>query len=204
MSYKVNEIFRSIQGEGQMSGVPAIFIRFSGCNLKCPWCDTKHEEGEILEIEQIIDRIDKENRPSVPLFVITGGEPTIWDLAKFLEELDKFFPDVTVAMESNGTNFDRLSKWKSRGLVSLLTVSPKGTELTADIKTSLLIADEVKVVFDGKADPTIFEPYMDNQFRYQTAYIQPCSENYPPALEWVMSHPKWRLGCQLHKVVSAK
>ena len=204
MKYKVNEIFRSIQGEGQFTGIPAIFVRFCGCNLKCPWCDTKHESGTEMDSGEIVEEIEKVDSITSPLIVITGGEPTIHDLDDFLKELKALLPQKMVSIETNGTNFERLSRWKSKGWVNNITVSPKGGVLTDDIKTSLLLADEVKVVFDGKVNPCIYEPYLDNLFRFQTAYIQPCSEDYPPALKFVLEHPRWRLGCQLHKVVGER
>ena len=56
---KINEIFYSIQGEGYYTGVPAIFIRFSGCNLNCEFCDTDHSLGKIMSDEEILDIIRK-------------------------------------------------------------------------------------------------------------------------------------------------
>ena len=51
---KINEIFYSIQGEGYRTGTPAVFVRFSGCNLKCPFCDTQHSSGREMSDEEII------------------------------------------------------------------------------------------------------------------------------------------------------
>ena len=51
---KINEIFYSLQGEGYHTGTPAVFIRFSGCNLKCSFCDTRHEEGVLMSDDEII------------------------------------------------------------------------------------------------------------------------------------------------------
>ena len=51
---KINEIFYSLQGEGFHTGTPAVFIRFSGCNLRCPFCDTRHEEGTLMSDEQLM------------------------------------------------------------------------------------------------------------------------------------------------------
>lgn len=82
---KVSEIFYSIQGEGKLAGVPSTFIRTSGCNLRCTWCDTPYAswepEGESLEVDQILERIAK--YPTTYL-VLTGGEPMI---APGIEEL---------------------------------------------------------------------------------------------------------------------
>ena len=72
---KINEIFYSLQGEGYYTGTPAIFIRFSGCNLKCSFCDTQHEEGTMMTDDEIIAEVKK--YPAVTV-VLTGGEPSLW------------------------------------------------------------------------------------------------------------------------------
>lgn len=53
---KINEIFYSLQGEGFYTGTPALFIRFSGCNLKCDFCDTRHEDGKFMSDEEIVEQ----------------------------------------------------------------------------------------------------------------------------------------------------
>ncbi|MSU66405.1 MAG: 7-carboxy-7-deazaguanine synthase QueE [Opitutus sp.] len=75
----VSEIFYSIQGEGELTGVPSVFVRTSGCNLRCSWCDTPYAswnpEGETLSVKQILGRI--ENHAVARHVVLTGGEPMI-------------------------------------------------------------------------------------------------------------------------------
>jgi len=75
----IAEVFHSIQGEGELTGVPSVFVRTSGCNLRCTWCDTPYAswkpEGEPLTVEQLIAEI--ENHPAVRHVVLTGGEPMI-------------------------------------------------------------------------------------------------------------------------------
>src|SRR6266550_4574066 len=74
----ISEIFYSIQGEGELAGVPSVFIRTSGCNLRCTWCDTKYAswrpEGEELSIDQIVLHVLRYRTHHV---VLTGGEPMI-------------------------------------------------------------------------------------------------------------------------------
>ncbi len=74
----VSEIFYSIQGEGELAGVPSVFIRTSGCNLRCRWCDTPYAswnpEGEEMSVDQILDRVGKFPARHG---VLTGGEPMI-------------------------------------------------------------------------------------------------------------------------------
>ena len=56
-TYRINDIFYSLQGEGRHTGRAAVFIRFSGCNLRCPFCDTNHENGSMMTEEEIVDAV---------------------------------------------------------------------------------------------------------------------------------------------------
>ncbi len=80
MTLKINEIFYSIQGEGVLTGAPTIFIRTTGCNLRCRWCDTEYAfyEGEEMEIEEILERIKGlSSETGCRRVCLTGGEPLI-------------------------------------------------------------------------------------------------------------------------------
>ncbi|HTD15725.1 MAG TPA: 7-carboxy-7-deazaguanine synthase QueE [Chthoniobacterales bacterium] len=98
----VSEIFHSIQGEGELTGVPSVFIRSSGCNLRCSWCDTKYTswtpEGEEMDIEEIVAKVEEYACRHV---VLTGGEPMvakgIHQLAARLKELGKHITIETAA-----------------------------------------------------------------------------------------------------------
>lgn len=97
---KVSEIFEGIQGEGDYAGFPALFIRLSGCNHKCPWCDTKyHEEGAMeISVEDVVKKI---RESKLPLVVWTGGEPMlqIFEIRKVALETINLEHHV----ETNGT-----------------------------------------------------------------------------------------------------
>ena len=95
---KINEIFYSLQGEGYHTGTPAVFIRFSGCNLKCDFCDTRHEEGEMMTDEDIVNEIGK--YPAV-MVILTGGEPSLWIDDAFIDLLHH--AGKYVCIETNGT-----------------------------------------------------------------------------------------------------
>lgn len=99
---KVNEIFYSLEGEGKWQGYPTIFIRLSGCNLDCDWCDTEHQKFQEMEYNQIREELDKYpcNRVKV-----TGGEPLIHEKTNFLIGLLKDW-GYDVALETNGTIFN--------------------------------------------------------------------------------------------------
>ena len=103
---KINEIFASIQGEGKYLGYPQVFIRFTGCNLRCSWCDTQYawEEGIEMTRQQIIKAITKYDVNSV---CITGGEPLmqIAELRELIADLKK--RGYFIQLETNGTIYDQ-------------------------------------------------------------------------------------------------
>ena len=129
MMRKINEIFYSLQGEGYHTGTPAIFVRFSGCNLKCDFCDTQHEEGKMMTDDEIIAEVKK--YPAVTV-VLTGGEPSLWIDDELIDRLHQAGKYVTI--ETNGTR----------------PLPKQGAKLAIDRM------DEVKVVYEGQ-DISIFE-----------------------------------------------
>lgn len=96
---KINEIFYSLQGEGFHTGTPAVFIRLSGCNLKCPFCDTQHEEGVLMTDEEIMAEVGK--YPAM-MVILTGGEPSLWIDREFVDRLHRM--GKYVCIETNGTH----------------------------------------------------------------------------------------------------
>ena len=124
---KIAEIFYSIQGEGKFTGTPSTFIRTSGCNLRCTWCDTPYAswspKGENMNVDEILIKI-QENEPKH--VVITGGEPMIQPefpaLIKKLRSLGKF-----VTVETAGTVWLNLP-------MDLASVSPKLSNSTPTVR----------------------------------------------------------------------
>jgi 7-carboxy-7-deazaguanine synthase len=115
---RISEIFYSIQGEGKLMGVPSVFIRASGCNLRCVWCDTPYAswepQGEEMGVEQIMDRI---KHWSATHAVVTGGEPTIMpDIASLCDALHQRNKHITI--ETAGTVYVPIA-------VDLASLSPK-------------------------------------------------------------------------------
>lgn len=98
---KINEIFYSLQGEGILIGIPTIFIRTTGCNLRCKWCDTKYayEEGNEMSVEEIVTRV-RDFRASY--VCVTGGEPLFQkDITKLIQKLSD--EGYQVSLETNGS-----------------------------------------------------------------------------------------------------
>jgi organic radical activating enzyme len=184
MLYEVSETFHSLQGEGYWSGTPSFFIRLAGCNLVCPWCDTDHQRRETLAIPALFARAEKES-PRCKRLVLTGGEPTL----QTIQPLIDYFRERGwyVAVETNGTGGRPCADW--------VTVSPKaGVDYPED-----LAGDEIKIVLDGKNDPGRF---LHCAFKHW--YIQPCSQDFEPAVRYVMEHPPWRLSVQLQFVLGIR
>lgn len=101
--FLVSEIFFSIQGEGELTGVPSVFVRLSGCNLRCSWCDTPYAswdpEGQRMELEEIVSEVLRHRAGHV---VLTGGEPMIArDVASLAAALRK--QDRHITIETAGT-----------------------------------------------------------------------------------------------------
>lgn len=100
---RISEIFHSIQGEGELTGVPSVFVRTSGCNLRCSWCDTPYAswnpEGEEMSVDAIVDRVLSY---SCAHAVLTGGEPMI---AKGIHELADRLKEtgIHITIETAGT-----------------------------------------------------------------------------------------------------
>ena len=179
MQRKINEIFYSLQGEGFHTGTPAVFVRFSGCNLKCSFCDTQHEAGTLMTDDEILAEV---NRYPARMVILTGGEPSLWIDDSFVELLHK--AGKYVCIETNGTSpLPETIDW--------VTCSPK-----PQATLGLTRMDEVKVVYQGQ-DIAPYEQLPASHF-----FLQPCScANTQETVECVLRHPNWRLSLQTHKLI---
>ncbi len=150
-SLKVCEIFLSIQGESSYAGEPCLFIRLSGCNLRCSYCDTAYawEEGEIMPLDDIVDRVQKD---ALSLVEVTGGEPLLQrGTVSLLEELLK--RNYTVLVETNGS---RDISVLPDGAVCIMDIKCPGSGEEAAVDWDnlgrLREKDEVKFVLSGEED----------------------------------------------------
>jgi len=178
-TYKINEIFYSIQGEGFNTGRAAVFIRFAGCNLDCPFCDTEHGEYTDYSGQDILAAIDKYPCRNI---ILTGGEPMLQVDEDLIDELHKV--GYHIAIETNGTfpislPFD----W--------ITVSPKGAQKVA-------YADEIKILWD-------YIPTYKEESMFKHHFIQPIdNKNIKKIIKYIKANPKWRLSIQAQKILKIK
>lgn len=187
-------MFASLQGEGANTGRVAIFLRFSGCNLACDFCDTDFRAYRSMSADEIVETALGLG-PS-RFIVLTGGEPTLQADAKLIDKLHS--AGFTIAIETNGTR-------PIPSGIDWVTCSPK---VAFDEKARVVIseADELKVIFDGKHTVSDFGIVAKYKF------LQPCDTGQPGlnakitalAIDYVIKNPEWRLSVQMHKLLGFK
>jgi 7-carboxy-7-deazaguanine synthase (Cx14CxxC type) len=206
LTYSVKEIFYTLQGEGAQRGRPAVFCRFSGCNLwsgreqdraeaACNFCDTDFVGtdgaggGKFSSAGELAEAV-KAAWPASgrPLVVCTGGEPLLQLDSPLIREFHRL--GLEIAVETNGTQLPPPG-------IDWLCVSPKGN---APLK--LRWGDELKLVFPQAAAPP--ERFAHLHFRH--FFLQPLDnprlrENTRLALDYCRQYPQWHLSLQTHKIL---
>jgi len=221
----ITEIFKSIQGEGTRAGLPCIFVRLTGCNLRCTWCDTAYafHGGKKMSVEEVLARIDElagrregESAPTatVPLVELTGGEPLLQDeIYPLAEKL--LAAGYTVMIETSG---ERHVGRLPRDVIKIVDVKcpDSGEADTFEMGNldALTANDEVKFVLSTRRDyefardftaqhrlaervhQVLFSPVFDDpQGKWQG--LEPRQ-----LVEWILADGlPVRLGLQLHKFV---
>lgn len=195
--WKVNEIFHSLQGEGYNTGTACVFIRLSGCNLHCAFCDTRHEQGTMMSLPEIIETVMQ--YPLAPLIVVTGGEPALQIDDDFIDGL-KTATGKRIAIETNGT-------LPLPDGIDWVTCSPKsGLGGNGELPLAITRCDELKVVYLGQ-DLTQYDG-IDCIHRF----LQPCYTsdartvlaNMAATVQAVLDNPKWRLSLQTHRILGIR
>ena len=207
MKYSVKEIYYTLQGEGYHTGRPAVFIRFSGCNLWtghekdrsgaiCDWCDTDFvgtngiNGGKFSaeEITNIINKLWKGNVQTEPYVVCTGGEPLLQMDESLIKAIHKV--GFEIGLETNGTMIPPEG-------IDWICVSPK-----ANADLILKNGNELKVVYPQCG----MNPRVHEKLKFDHFYIQPMdginqTENIKRSEKFVLDHPKWKLSLQTHKIL---
>lgn len=196
MYLNVKEIFYSLQGEGINMGIASIFIRLSGCNLKCDFCDTIYDNGTIMTLQDIHSKISK--YPS--RFIIwTGGEPTL----QLNDDVIDFFKSkgYTQSIETNG------SRAVPSG-IDYITCSPKKETISLLKKNFPNGVNEFRfpISQDSELPPEIENlPYAEN-YLVSPIFVGDNFMNMDynaldRCIKFVLSNPKWRLSLQIHKLI---
>ena len=202
MPYTIKEIFYSIQGEGHNLGKPAVFCRFSKCNLWsghekdrekaiCKFCDTDFIGGKTYENEkELASKINEAFKGKInKLVILTGGEPMLQVDSKLINELKS--NDFTIAIETNGTlNVPREIDW--------ITVSPK-----IDAKFTQKSGDELKVVYPQDFDLKELETLDFKHFYLSpmtTANEEQNKKNIDLVVQYCKENSKWKMTYQCHKI----
>lgn len=192
MSYKLVEIFESLQGEGRNTGRPCVFVRFAGCNLACPWCDTDVRERFSMTLDELLDEIASYKAKTV---VLTGGEPTLIEGA----------PELIAALKAAGyfiaveTNATVDAPWLQ--FVDYVACSPKAEfpdkiELKKANEVRVVASDESAVEFCRKVKEII---------EADDYYVSPCDHDgeidFATAKSVLSKLDGWSLSVQLHKIL---
>ena len=192
MSYKLVEIFESLQGEGRNTGRPCVFVRFAGCNLACPWCDTDVRERFSMTLEELLAEIASYKAKTV---VLTGGEPTLIEGA----------PELIAALKAAGyfiaveTNATVDAPWLQ--FVDYVACSPKAE---FPDKIELKKANEVRVVASGESAVEFCRRVKD-LIEADDYYVSPCDHggeiDFATAKSVLSKLDGWSLSVQLHKIL---
>lgn len=201
MQYPITEKFLSFQGEGVHSGKRAYFVRLFGCNVKCPWCDSREAWNGAargrLSAEEIADAAAKSG---AEIAVITGGEPCLFDLTPLLRRLSEL--GIAAHLETSGTLPIRESDGAAFAWVAL---SPK--LFCPPLETSLARADEIKFIVSDPSELAEYEKLAGGAESAKSLWLHPeWSKSGAPSLlgaiaDFVASRGGlWRAGWQVHKL----
>lgn len=211
VSYAVKEIFYTLQGEGAHAGRPAVFLRFSGCNLwsgreadraqaVCRFCDTEfvgvdgEGGGRFATAADLADAVFAawpHASDAAPFVVCTGGEPLLQLDAAAITALK--MRGCTIALETNGTI-------AAPGGIDWICVSPK-----ADAPLMQTAGDELKLVFpQAGVDPAHFTRLAFGRFSLQPMDGPQAAANLAAAAAYCLAHPIWRLSLQTHKIIGIR
>lgn len=200
---KINEIFYSIQGEGKLSGIPTIFIRVSGCNLRCSYCDTQYayDNGTEMDINNIINEIKNYQCNNVCL---TGGEPLLHSEIKDL--INKLInKKYKVSIETNGS-INIIPILKTNILISLDIKCPSSKmdgKMILENLPLLKKEDQLKFIIKNKQDYDYAKKIIETQKLNCDVFFQPVWGFNPKIIaEWILNDGlDVKLGLQIHKII---
>lgn len=189
------EEFYTIQGEGFHTGKAAYFIRIGGCDVGCHWCDVKESWNADLHPPTITDTIVNNAKSNANTVVVTGGEPSMWNLDYITNALQN--ANLKTHVETSGA-------YKLTGTWDWICLSPKKTKLPlADIYPN---AQELKMIVFNKNDFKFAEEQAAKVSESCELFLQPEWSNKekmtPLIVDYVMKNPKWKISLQTHKYLN--
>tara|TARA_B100000683_G_scaffold277911_1_gene340537 strand:+ start:369 stop:1022 length:654 start_codon:yes stop_codon:yes gene_type:complete len=189
----IMEEFYTIQGEGRKAGKPAYFIRIGGCDVGCHWCDVKESwDASLHPLKAVDDLIHRLEEVPAKDVVITGGEPTIYNLDYLCEVLHA--NGYKTFLETSGAH-------KFSGRWNWICLSPKKNQPPRPEVYSF--AHELKVIVHNKNDFKWAERHADKVNKDCKLYLQPewskLDEMMPLIINYVMKNPSWNISLQTHK-----
>jgi len=201
---KINELFYSIQGEGTWTGLPNIFVRTTGCNLRCSFCDTTYayEDGDEMSIEDIINQIATYPCKYVCL---TGGEPLLQ--SETLALIDNLLKrNYQICLETNGSLSIETIVNKKSLMISLDVKCPSSgmhEKMRLEDLSLLRTHDQVKCVIKDKNDYNYAKDILQKYKPNCPVFFQPVWGTNPKKLaEWILGDAlPVTLGIQLHKIL---
>ncbi|HBG47182.1 MAG TPA: 7-carboxy-7-deazaguanine synthase [Deltaproteobacteria bacterium] len=203
----VSEIFKSIQGESSYAGLPCVFVRLAGCNLKCSWCDTPYAQGtegaKELSIEEVLKDVAFYD---CALVEITGGEPLVQEEAKELagKLIERGY---TVLIETNGSvPLAGLDKRVIKIVDVKCPSSGHGSSFLVENLQYMTPEDEVKFVIANRGDYDCAREFMENMLRGRTEKVlfAPVRPEMDPRVfaDWILKDSlRVRLQLQLHAYI---
>ena len=201
---KVTEIFRSLQGEGKNQGKCCLFIRLSGCNLNCHWCDTEYAMtgGMEMSLDAILEKVWRINPPYI---CITGGEPLMQSAAlePLLQSLHK--RGALIDIETNGTYaFTRLQPYASICMDVKCPSSGEQSDLL--LLDTIRPQDSVKFVLKDETDCRYAQQIMESHQIAGEIFFSPVAgSNYATIAQFILANNlPVRFQLQLHKIIGVK
>lgn len=192
-SLPVMEAFYTIQGEGRFQGKAAYFVRLSGCDVGCSWCDVKESWEKSSDQYQSIPTIVQEiEKTSAEIVVITGGEPLMYDLTELTDALSR---------KNLKTNLETSGAYPLTGIWNWICLSPKKFKVPTE--DNYAHADELKIIVYNKSDFKWAEEQRKKVSEKCRLYLQPewskSKEMLPRIIDYVKNNPDWEISLQIHK-----
>ncbi len=191
----IMEHFLSLQGEGYHTGLASYFIRVGGCDVGCHWCDVKEswnpELHPLIKVDEIISKVPNH----IKTIVLTGGEPTLYNLKYITDKLH--LAGKQIHLETSGTG-------NITGQIDWICLSPKKNELPKQELYNK--ADELKVIIQNKTDFDFAEIQAQKVSKDCFLFLQPewsqRDKMIPLIITYIEQKPQWKLSLQTHKYIN--